>query len=138
MNVHVFVCLGTDEEGDVQVDFELYWRKKDIKEFLGDTIREMFIAEVAEPTCQKIQSQGAEKALEWLSENSEADCWIEEQPINGSIDAVLSKKIERETAFDGPQLTLKEGGKNGSKRTMKTRKRSGSGCRDFIDGVEVH
>jgi len=118
----------------------LYWRKKDIKEFLGDTIREIFTAEVAEPTCEMIQSQGAEKALEWLSENSEADCWIEEQPLNGSIDTVLMKKIERESAFDGPHLELKEGGKGkgNGKRTMKSRRRSDSGCRNFIDGVEVH
>jgi len=135
VDVHVFVCLGTDEAGDVQVDFELYWRKKDIAEFLGDTIRELFIAEVAEPTCKLIQTKGPDKALEWLSENSEVDCWIEEQPINGSIDAVLSKKIEREAAFDGPHLVLKEGG--GEKRTMK-RKSAGGGCRNFIDGVEVH
>lgn len=135
MDVHVFVCLGTDEEGDVRLDFEIYWREKDMKELLGLTIQEMFIPEVAEPTCERIHSQGVKKALEWLSENSEADCWIEEQPMNGSIDAVLAKRIEKESAWDGPQLRVVEEG--GNRRTMKQRKRSGGGCRTFIDGVEV-
>jgi hypothetical protein len=134
VDVHIFVCLGTDEEGDVQLDFEVYWREKDIKELLGLTIQELFIPEVAEPTCKKIHTKGVKKALEWLSENSEADCWIEKQPINGSIDAVLAKRIEKESAWDGPHLQVKEGGKNG-KRTMKPR--SGGGCRTIIDGVEV-
>lgn len=100
--MQLFMLIIGNEEEEV---FSFYWRKKDILTSLPERIEEAYDDDCKE-IIEKIDGMPLEKAVKFINRNTSLDIVIEEAKVEGSIDAVMLRQIEREVEFDGPKLKV--------------------------------
>jgi hypothetical protein len=115
-------------EDDEYQDTVLYWRRKDIEEDFLCIAEELVDTAVA----AKVAEMDLEKAIRFLNKQTDIEFSIAEVPIEGSVDGLMLKKLEK--LCEGPhevKSTIR------LKPKAATKVAAVGGCRMVIDGVEV-